>query len=72
VVVGATRLIGAPVAVRDGTRLRVNVFRPGRGGKVPVIMSVHPYGKDRLPGRGRFGCRVSSQYRLLCQLRSLK
>jgi uncharacterized protein len=41
------------VRVRDGTTLRVNVFRPANGSRVPVIMSAHPYGKDRLPRRGR-------------------
>ena len=40
------------VAVRDGTTLRVNVFRPEREGRYPVILCAHPYGKDRLPGRG--------------------
>jgi predicted acyl esterase len=52
-----------PVAVRDGTRLRVNVFRPATGGRSPVIMSAHPYGKDRLPANGR----VPGQYRMLRQ-----
>jgi hypothetical protein len=43
------------VAVRDGTTLRVNVFRPEREGRYPVILCAHPYGKDRLPGRGLSG-----------------
>jgi uncharacterized protein len=53
------------VPVRDGTVLRVNVFRPATGARVPVIMSAHPYGKDALPRRGR----ASPQYRLLRQPR---
>jgi uncharacterized protein len=55
------------VAVRDGTILRVNVFRPEGEGLYPVILCAHPYGKDRLPGRGIFGYRVPSQYRMLRQ-----
>ena len=52
-----------PVRVRDGTVLRVNVFRPAGGAPSPVIMSAHPYGKDRLPARGR----LPAQYRMLRQ-----
>ena len=44
-----------PVKVRDGTTLRVNVFRPSEAGAYPVIMSAHPYGKDRIPARSRSG-----------------
>jgi len=44
-----------PVKVRDGTTLRVNVFRPAEPGKYPVIMSAHPYGKDRIPAKSRNG-----------------
>ena len=35
-----------PIAVRDGAILRANIFRPGRPGKYPVIMSMGIYGKD--------------------------
>ena len=31
-----------PVTVRDGTVLRVNVFRPEGLGSLPVLMSAHP------------------------------
>jgi uncharacterized protein len=55
------------VIVRDGTTLRVNVFRPEGGGRYPVILCAHPYGKDRLPGRGPFGYRPPSQYRMIRQ-----
>jgi len=54
------------VAMRDGTVLRVNVFRPVGDGQYPALLCAHPYGKDRLPTpkrRGRF--KVSMQYRLL-------
>jgi predicted acyl esterase len=56
-----------PVVVRDGTTLRVNVVRPARGGRFPVLMSAHPYGKDNLPRRRGSGWRVSVQYRVLRQ-----
>src|SRR3979411_25991 len=36
----------APIPVRDGAILRANIFRPGRPGKYPVIMSMGIYGKD--------------------------
>ncbi len=56
-----------PVTVRDGTTLRVNVFRPAADGLYPVIMSAHPYGKDRIPARTRSGRGVNFQYRLFPQ-----
>ena len=55
----------APVAVRDGATLRVNVVLPAGGGRFPVLMSAHPYGKDNLPRRRGRGYRVSFQYRVL-------
>jgi hypothetical protein len=45
----------AEVPMRDGTVLRVNVFRPEGDAKVPAIVSAHPYGKDALPKKGLFG-----------------
>ena len=59
------------VAVRDGTILRVNVFRPEGEGRYPVILCAHPYGKDNLPERGRFGYRPPPQYRMLRQPKSV-
>ncbi len=56
-----------PVVVRDGTTLRVNVFHPGGGGPAPVIMSAHPYGKDKIPARTRSGHGVNFQYHLFPQ-----
>jgi uncharacterized protein len=56
-----------PVVVRDGTTLRVNVVLPAGGGRFPVLMSAHPYGKDDLPRRRGRGYRVSIQYRMLRQ-----
>ena len=39
------------VPMRDGARLCANLFRPADGKPVPVLMSVTPYGKDKLPDR---------------------
>jgi predicted acyl esterase len=39
------------VPMRDGARLFANLFRPAGDGSYPVIMSVTPYGKDKLPDR---------------------
>lgn len=52
------------VPVRDRTLLRVNVFRPLTEDPVPIIMSAHPYGKDRVPARRRG---VNTQYRAFPQ-----
>ncbi|MGV1791939.1 CocE/NonD family hydrolase [Rhizobium sp. A37_96] len=56
-----------PVAMRDGVTLRVNVFRPEGEGRWPVIMSAHPYGKDRIAAQSRSGRRLDFQYRLCPQ-----
>jgi len=39
------------VPMRDGVRLLANLFRPTTPGPYPVIMSVTPYGKDKLADR---------------------
>ncbi len=56
-----------PVAMRDGTVLRANTYRPAGAGAFPVLMSAHPYGKDRLPSRKGRRSVVSFQYRLMNQ-----
>ncbi len=56
-----------PVTLRDGTVLRVNVFRPENSGPSPVLMSAHPYGKDKIPAKTRSGRGVPLQSRLLPQ-----
>lgn len=63
-----------PVKTRDGTTLRVNVFRPdvARGTEAPdrrypVIMCAHPYGKDQLPRRTPFGYLPPMTYRMMRQ-----
>ena len=40
------------VPMRDGVRLRANVYRPAAPGQYPVLVSLHPYGKDNLPRPG--------------------
>jgi len=55
------------VPMRDGVRLRVNVFRPDRAGRFPIIMSAHPYGKDVLPQRTPFGYLPLKRYRFIRQ-----
>jgi len=39
------------VPMRDGVRLFVNLFKPEADGSYPLIISVTPYGKDKLPDR---------------------
>jgi uncharacterized protein len=55
------------VATRDGTMLRINVFRTSNDAPRPVILSIHPYGKDNLPTRRGKKSRFSAQYRLIRQ-----
>ncbi len=47
--------------------LRVNVFRSTQGASRPVILSIHPYGKDNLPSRRGKRWTYSFQYRVLHQ-----
>ena len=61
-----------PIVVRDGTTLRANVFRPQGTGRVPVIMSVHPYGKDRIPAKTPSGRGLNFQYRMFPQPESIR
>ena len=51
-----------PITVRDGTVLKVNVFRPAGEERVPVIMSAHPYGKDAIPAHTRSRRSPNLQY----------
>jgi len=51
----------------DGTVLRVNVYRPPGEGPFPVLLSAHPYGKDKLPSRRGRRSRFSVQYRMMRQ-----
>ena len=60
------------VRMRDGTVLRVNVFRPEGTKRCPVIMSAHPYGKDGFPKPVFGGYRPSIQYRVMRQPRPVQ
>lgn len=59
-----------PIVVRDGAVLRANVFRPYGGGRHPVLLSAHPYGKDYLPRKTRNGYRPFPNLRVLPQSKS--
>src|SRR4051794_1774025 len=61
-----------PVVVRDGTILRVNVFRPAADGAYPVLMSAPPYGKDHLPRRTPVGYLPPVMLRLMRQDRPFR
>ncbi len=43
------------VQMCDGMYLMLNVFRPERAGRFPVILSMSPYGKDNLPAQYGWG-----------------
>ncbi|MEI8153673.1 MAG: CocE/NonD family hydrolase, partial [Hyphomicrobiales bacterium] len=36
------------VPMRDGARLKADVFRPDDGGKFPALLNLGPYQKDKL------------------------
>jgi putative CocE/NonD family hydrolase len=57
----------AEIGTRDGTILRANVIRAKGDGSRPVILSIHPYGKDNLPARRGKRWTYSPQYRILRQ-----
>jgi putative CocE/NonD family hydrolase len=59
------------VPTRDGTVLRINVFRQADTPAGPVMLSIHPYGKDDLPKRRRKKWTFSPQYRALRQPKPL-
>lgn len=61
------REIDVPVGMRDGVLLRVNVYRPAGEGPFPVLLSAHPYGKDRLPRRRGRRWTFPFQYRIMRQ-----
>jgi putative CocE/NonD family hydrolase len=58
------RDVSAPT--RDGTVLRINVFRKDDDAR-PVVLSIHPYGKDNLPTRRGKRWTYSLQYRVIRQ-----
>jgi predicted acyl esterase len=56
-----------PLTLRDRVTLRANVFRPEADGRFPVILSAHPYGKDKVAAQSRSGRALNFQYRLFPQ-----
>jgi predicted acyl esterase len=48
-----------------GVILRVNVYRPAGDDPVPVILSAHPYGKDKHSHPTRRGWSLNFQYRIM-------
>ncbi|MHA7648258.1 CocE/NonD family hydrolase [Mycobacterium sp. ML4] len=59
------------VPTRDETVLRINVFHRGEPTPRPVLLSIHPYGKDDLPRRRLNRWTFSPQFRALRQPRPL-
>lgn len=55
------------VPTRDGTVLRINVFRTAKDEAQPVVLSIHPYSKDALPTRRGKKWTYSRQYRVIRQ-----
>nr|WP_051088112.1 CocE/NonD family hydrolase [Mycobacterium sp. 155] len=60
------------VQMRDGVMLRLNLFRPAGDGPFPVILSAHPYGKDRVPTKKSGGWKVNKQFRIMNQPEPLR
>ena len=55
------------VSTRDGTVLRINVIHESGDVARPVILSIHPYGKDNLPTRRGRRSTFPMQYRIMRQ-----
>ena len=60
------------VRMRDGIVLRLNLFRPAGAGPFPVILSAHPYGKDRVPEKTGGGWKINKQFRIMNQPEPLR
>ncbi len=60
------------VKMRDGVTLRLNLWRPAGDGPFPVILSAHPYGKDRVPTKKRGGWKLNKQFRIMNQPEPLR
>jgi predicted acyl esterase len=60
------------VPMRDGVVLRLNLFRPAGEGPFPVILSAHPYGKDRVPKKKGGRWSVNKQFRIMNQPEPLR
>ena len=64
---GITKDEDVEVRMRDGVVLRLNLFRPAGEGPFPVILSAHPYGKDRVPKKRGGGWSLNKQFRIMNQ-----
>ncbi|MFV0434435.1 MAG: CocE/NonD family hydrolase [Leucobacter sp.] len=61
------------VRMRDGVRLRLNLFRPSEATeRLPVLLSAHPYGKDVTARRARWGWKPNPQFRIMNQPEPLR
>ena len=60
------------VRMPDGVVLRLNLFRPAGAGPFPVILSAHPYGKDRVPTKKGGRWSVNKQFRIMNQPEPLR
>lgn len=60
------------VQMRDGVVLRLNLFRPAGNGPFPVILSAHPYGKDRVPKKKGSRWSLNKQFRIMNQPEPLR
>lgn len=60
------------VQMRDGVVLRLNLFRPAGDGPFPVILSAHPYGKDRVPKKKGSRWSLNKQFRIMNQPEPLR
>lgn len=69
---GITKDADVPVKMRDGVTLRLNLFRPARTGRFPVILSAHPYGKDAVTTKKRGGWSLNKQFRIMNQPEPLR
>lgn len=69
---GVTKDEDVAVVMRDGVTLRLNLFRPVGVGAFPVILSAHPYGKDRVPTKKRGGWKLNTQFRIMNQPEPLR
>jgi uncharacterized protein len=47
-----------PATMRDGVRLKTNVFRPAAEGRYPVLLHLAPLGKDKLPADHSYDVRI--------------
>lgn len=67
-----TKYEDVEVQMRDGVVLRLNLFCPAGDGPFPVILSAHPYGKDRVPTKKGSRWSLNKQFRVMNQPEPLR